>query len=52
MNSALGENAVELIDSFLTPEEKAESDRRVAAIEAGIEARREKEISRHEKTFV
>ncbi len=51
MNSALGDNAVELIDSFLTPEEKAESDRRVAVIAAGIEARREKEKNRNEKNF-
>ncbi len=43
MNSALGDHAMAYIDSFLTPEEKAESDRRVAEIEKGIEARKEKE---------
>ncbi len=43
MNSALGDHAMAYIDSFLTPEEKAESDRRVSAMEEAIEARKEKE---------
>ena len=43
MNSALGDDAMAYIDSFMTPEEKAESDRRVAAMEGAIEARKEKE---------
>ena len=43
MDSALGDNAMEFIDALLTPEEKTESDRRVAAMVKNIEARKEKE---------
>ena len=42
MDSALGDNAMTYIDSFLTPEERTESDRRVAAMVKNIEARKEK----------
>lgn len=43
MNSALGDNAMAYIDSFMTLKEKDESDRRVAEIEKIIEARKGKE---------
>ena len=43
MNSALGDDAMTYIDSFMTPKEKDESDRRVAAMEKGIEAQKGKE---------
>ena len=45
MNSALGQNALEFIDSFLTPEEILESDLRVALIGELIKARQEKGLS-------
>lgn len=44
-NEAVGENALEYIDSFLTPEEIAESDLRVALIGEMIKARKEKGIT-------
>lgn len=44
-DSAIGENALEFMDSFLTDEEKAESDLRVALISELIKARQEKGIS-------
>ena len=45
MNSAIGQNALEFIDSLLTPEEILESDLRVALIGELIKARREKGLS-------
>ena len=42
MNSAIGQNALEFIDSLLTPEEILESDLRVALIGELIKARQEK----------
>ena len=45
MNSAIGQNALELIDSLLTPEEILESDLRVALIGELIKARQEKGLS-------
>ncbi len=48
MNSALGDNAVSYIEFFLTPEEKEESNRRVAAIDEKILARQEKNKRRQE----
>ena len=45
MNSAIGQNALEFIDSFLTPEEMLESDLRVALIGELIKARQEKGFS-------
>ena len=45
MNSAIGQNALEFIDSFLTPEEMLESDLRVALIGELIKARQEKGLS-------
>ena len=44
-NSAIGRDAVEFIDSLLTPEEIAESDLRVAIIGELLKARQEKGIS-------
>lgn len=44
-NPAIGGDALEFIDSLLTPEEKAESDLRVAIIGELIKARQEKGIS-------
>jgi ribosome-binding protein aMBF1 (putative translation factor) len=44
-NSAIGGEALEFIDSFLTSEEKLESDLRVALIGELIRARQEKGIS-------
>ena len=44
-NSAIGRDALEFIDSLLTPEEIAESDLRVALIGELIKARQEKGIS-------
>ena len=44
-NEAVGENSLEYIDSFLTPEEIAESDLRVALIGEMIKARKEKGIT-------
>lgn len=44
-NSAVGRDALEFIDTFLTPEEIAESDLRVALIGELIKARQEKGIS-------
>ena len=44
-NSAIGRDAVEFIDSLLTPEERAESALRVAIIGELIKARHEKGIS-------
>jgi ribosome-binding protein aMBF1 (putative translation factor) len=44
-NSAIGRDALEFIDSYLTSEEKAESDLRVALIGELIKARQEKGIS-------
>ena len=45
MNSAIGQNALEFIDSLLTPEEIMESDLRVALIGELIKARQEKGFS-------
>lgn len=45
MNSAIGQNALEFIDSLLTPEEISESDLRVALIGELIKARQEKGLS-------
>lgn len=44
-NEAIGDNALEFMDSFLTEEEKAESNLRVAVISEIIKARKEKNIS-------
>ena len=44
-NPAVGRDALEFIDSLLTPEEIAESDLRVALIGELIKARQEKGIS-------
>lgn len=45
MNSAIGQNALEFIDSLLTPEEILESDLRVALIGELIKARQEMGLS-------
>lgn len=45
MNSAIGQNALEFIDSLLTAEEILESDLRVALIGELIKARQEKGFS-------
>lgn len=45
MNSAVGGDALEYIDSLLTPEEIAESNLRVALIGEMIKARQEKGLS-------
>lgn len=45
MNSAIGKNALEFIDSLLTPEEILESNLRVALIGELIKARQEKGLS-------
>lgn len=45
MNSAIGQNALEFIDSLLTPEEILESDLRVALIGELVKARQEKGLS-------
>jgi ribosome-binding protein aMBF1 (putative translation factor) len=45
MNNRIGRDALELIDSFLTPEEIAESKLRVALIGELIKARQEKGLS-------
>lgn len=45
MNSAIGQNALEFIDSLLTPEEISESDLRVALIGELTRARQEKGLS-------
>lgn len=45
MNSAIGKNALEFIDSLLTPEEISESDLRVALIGELIKARQERGLS-------
>ena len=45
MNIAIGQNALEFIDSLLTPEEILESDLRVALIGELIKARQEKGFS-------
>ena len=45
MNSAIGQNALEFIDSLLTPEEILESELRVALIGELIKARQEKGFS-------
>ena len=44
-NPAIGRNALEFIDTFLSPEEIAESDLRVALIGELIKARQEKGLS-------
>lgn len=44
-NAAIGDDALEFMDSILTDEEIAESDLRVALIEELIKARQEKGIS-------
>ena len=46
MNSAIGKNALEFIDSLLTAEEILESDLRVALIGELIKARQEKGLSK------
>ena len=45
MNNAIGQNALEFIDSLLTPEEILESELRVALIGELIKARQEKGFS-------
>lgn len=45
MNSAIGQNTLEFIDSLLTPEEILESDLRVALIGELIKARQERGLS-------
>ena len=45
MNSAIGRDALEFIDTILTPEEIAESNLRVALIGELIKARQEKGLS-------
>ena len=45
MNSAIGQNALEFIDSLLTPEEILESELRVALIGELIKARQERGLS-------
>lgn len=45
MNNAVGRDALEFIDSLLTPEEIAESNLKVALIGELIKARQEKGIS-------
>ena len=45
MNNAVGGDALEFMDSLLTPEEIAESDLRVALIGELIKARQEKGLS-------
>lgn len=45
MNSAIGQNALEFIDSLLTPEEILDSDLRVALIGELIKARQERGLS-------
>ena len=45
MNSAIGQNALEFIDSLLIPEEILESDLRVALIGELIKARQERGLS-------
>ena len=45
MNSAIGKNALEFIDSLLTAEEILESDLRVALIGELIKARKERGLS-------
>ncbi len=45
MNKAAGRDALEYIDTLLTPEETAESDLRVALIGELIKARQEKGLS-------
>ena len=45
MNSAVGQDVLEFIDSLLTPEEIAESDLRVALIGELIKARQERGLS-------
>lgn len=45
MNSAIGQNALEFIDSLLTPEEILESDLRVALIGELVKARQERGLS-------
>lgn len=44
-NPAIGGDVIEFLDSILTPEERAESDLRVAIIGELIKARQEKGIS-------
>ena len=44
-NTAIGDDALEFIDSLLTPEEKAASELRVSIIGEMIKARQEKGIS-------
>ena len=45
MNNAIGKDALEFMDTLLTPEEIAESDLRVALIGELIKARQEKGLS-------
>ena len=45
MNSAVGQDVLEFIDSLLTPDEIAESDLRVALIGELIKARQERGLS-------
>lgn len=45
MNNAIGRNALEYMDTLLTPEEVAESNLRVALIGELIKARQEKGLS-------
>ena len=44
-NNAIGDNAVDFINSLMTPEERAESDLRVSIIGELIKARKDKGIS-------
>ena len=48
MSNAAGRNALEFVDSLLTPEEIAESDLRVALMGELIKARQEKGLSQRE----
>lgn len=45
MNNAIGKDALEFIDTLLTPEEIAESDLRVALIGELIKTRQEKGLT-------
>lgn len=45
MNNSIGRNALDFIDNFLTPEEIAESELKVALIGELIKARQEKGFS-------
>lgn len=46
MNNSIGRNALEFIDNFLTPEEIAESEIKVALIGERIKERRNTDVIR------